>query len=119
LSFMVQTLFDRLLPRAEASSLSPSGGEGQGEEASSLTRLLDAHGFDRAQHEQIRADLRSARIGLAQNRLRANTDIRDVLPEDVSDFSPDSSTRTRTKDEDDLMSDAGANALSTGKVAVV
>ena len=57
---MVQTLFDRLLPRA-ATTRSTTG--------RAWTRLLDENGFDRAQHEQIRADLRSGRIGLAQNRL--------------------------------------------------
>ena len=36
-----------------------------------LDDLLDENGFDRAQHEQIRADLRAGRIGLAQNRLPA------------------------------------------------
>ena len=37
--------------------------------AQSLAALLDGYGFDRVQHEQIQADLRSGRIGLAQNRL--------------------------------------------------
>ena len=41
----------------------------QADGAQSLAALLDSNGFDRAQHEQIRADLRSGRIGLAQNRL--------------------------------------------------
>ena len=43
-------------------------------------------GFDRIQHERIRTDLRSGRIGLAQNRLPANTDLRDVQPDDVADY---------------------------------
>ena len=34
-----------------------------------LATLLEQNGFDRLQHEQIRADLREGRIGLAQNRL--------------------------------------------------
>src|SRR5262249_38660976 len=51
----------------------------------SLTTLLQQFGFDRAQHEQIRADLKSGLIGLAQNRLRAHTQIEDVLPSDVVD----------------------------------
>jgi hypothetical protein len=33
------------------------------------------------QHEQIRADLRSGRIGLAQNRLPVRSKIEDVTPE--------------------------------------
>ena len=43
---------------------------GGGEQA--LKTLLDEYGFDRVQHEQIRQDLRSGRIGLAQNRLPAD-----------------------------------------------
>ncbi len=38
------------------------------------------YGFDRVQHEQIQADLRSGRIGLAQNRLPATSLIEDVAP---------------------------------------
>ena len=70
---VVQELFDSLLPR------------GRSEKASSQTLddLLSANGFDREAHEQIRADLRAARIGLAQNRLPANTVIEDVLQSDV------------------------------------
>ncbi len=57
LSGMVQNLFDHMLPRAAQSAADAT---------ESLDALLDRHGFDRAcQHEQIQADLRSGRIGLA------------------------------------------------------
>ena len=56
---MVQTLFDALLPRGKAETASEQV----------LGALLEQNGFDRAQHEQIRADLKEGRIGLAQNRL--------------------------------------------------
>ena len=72
---MMQTLFERLLPR-----LKTDGGQQQ-----SLAELLDQNGFDRAQHEQIRDDLKNGRIGLAQNRLPINADIKDVRDEDVVD----------------------------------
>ena len=72
---MVQTLFDVMLPRGHAES-----GTDQ-----SLTALLEQHGFDRAQHEQVRSDLKDARIGLAQNRLPANVSISDVRPDEVVD----------------------------------
>ena len=49
-----------------------AGGRGR------LEELLAQNGFDRAQHEQIRADLRSGRIGLAMNRLPPTTRIEDV-----------------------------------------
>jgi hypothetical protein len=103
---MVQTLFDRLLPRPPANISS----------GKSLAELLDANGFDRAQHEQIRADLRSSRIGLAQNRLRANADIRDVMPEDVVDF-----TREKLADGTSVrdLHAVGMSALANGEVAVV
>jgi hypothetical protein len=72
---MVQTLFDVMLPRAKT----------DGEDGRSLPQLLDALGFDRHQHEQIRSDLKEGRIGLAQNRLRADAVIEDVRPGDVQD----------------------------------
>jgi hypothetical protein len=72
---MVQTLFDRLLPRDRREE----GGR------DTLEALLLENGFDRVQHEQIRADMRSGRIGLLQNRLPASTEIRDVAPGDVAD----------------------------------
>ena len=71
---LVQTLFDVLLPRGRSES---AGGV-------PLADLLDQNGFDRAQHEQIREDLREGRIGLAQNRLRADAIIEDVRTEDVA-----------------------------------
>ena len=72
---VVQNIFDRLLPR---SAHETAKGE-------NLSELLEQNGFDRAQHEQIRADLRNGRIGLAQNRLPASTKIEDVQPGDVAD----------------------------------
>ena len=77
LSGMVQSLFDVMLPRRRAD---------QGSGTSGLLAMLDANGFDRAQHEQIRNDLRDARIGLAQNRLPASATVADVRPEDVARF---------------------------------
>ncbi len=97
---MVERLFDRLLPKARQ----PEPGE------LDLATLLDQNGFDRAQHERIRADLRSGRIGLAQNRLPASTIIQDVLDADVVDatgaLAPEC---TRL----------GMEALASGAVAVV
>ena len=97
---MVQTLFDRLLPRLK----SDDAGE------TSLPALLERYGFDRAQHEQIRADLKGGRIGLAQNRLPASTQIQDVTDGDVFD-----ATRGLSKE----YREAGLAALQAGEVAVV
>ena len=101
LSGMVRTLFDRVIPQA--------GQEDAGE--LSLENVLEELGFDRIQHEQIRADLRSGRIGLAQNRLPASTEIREVNPEDVTDAT----------DLHDLprLREIGMDALRDGVVGVV
>jgi hypothetical protein len=50
-----------------------------------LGRLLEENGFDAELHEQIRADLRAGRIGLAQNRLPTSTVVEDVDRDDVVD----------------------------------
>jgi hypothetical protein len=100
LSDMVQTLFDRLLPRTRR--------EDAGE--ATLETLLRENGFDRVQHEQIRADLRSGRIGLTQNRLPATAEIRDVEPGDVID-----ATGPLPRE----LYEAGMEALAAGRAAVV
>ncbi len=96
----VQTLFDALLPQAEAAR------EGEGD----LVELLQQHGFDRQQHEQIRRELRAGLIGLAQNRLPVTTDIRDVRPDNV---------HTPPLGESNVYSQRGTQALQSGKIAVV
>jgi len=100
LAGMVQTLFDRLFPR----SLDGAAGEG------GLQQLLQENGFDARQHEQIRQDLRNGRIGLAQNRLPANTIIEDVRGEDVVDAQATL---------DASLAEIGRKALAEGAVAVV
>lgn len=101
LSGMVQTLFDQMVPRID--------GEGQSEQR--LDAVLEQLGFDRIQHEQIRADLRSGRIGLAQNRLPASTEIRDVAPQDVIDLT--------TLPDLEQLAEVGMRLLSDGAVAVL
>src|SRR5262249_16718552 len=43
------------------------------------------NGFDREQHERIRAERKRGQIGLAQNRLPPNTAVEDVRPGDCVD----------------------------------
>jgi hypothetical protein len=74
---MVETLFDRMVPRSRKEA-----GRGQ-----TLAGLLDRYGFDREQHEQVRAELKGGRTGLAQNRLPSSTTIEDVEPQDVDDLT--------------------------------
>ncbi|MEN6601473.1 MAG: UTP--glucose-1-phosphate uridylyltransferase [Bryobacteraceae bacterium] len=101
LSGMVETLFDRLLPRQSQHS---------DERAASLDALLDEHGFDRVEHEQIRADMRSGRIGLARNRLPASAQIEDVQAGDVVDATRELEAKYRA---------LGERALADEAVAVV
>ena len=49
-----------------------------GESPIQLDVILEELGFERELHEQIRAGLRSGRIGLAKNRLPENSQIEDV-----------------------------------------
>jgi hypothetical protein len=100
LAGIVQVLFDRLLPRARQAAA--------GEQR--LESLLAEQGFDRVQHEQIRADMRSGRIGLLQNRLPAATEIRDVEEGDVVDATSALPKR---------LYELGMQALAEGRMAVV
>ncbi|HEY3416177.1 MAG TPA: UTP--glucose-1-phosphate uridylyltransferase, partial [Armatimonadota bacterium] len=70
--------------------------------------LKQAHGFDPVQHEQLRADLRSGRIGLAHNRLQLDTQVEDARPDDVTPLQPDMPARS-----------AGERALREGRVALL
>jgi len=101
LAGMVDTLFDRLFPR----------GAGAHGNAGELRQLLADLGFDNVQHEQIRADLKAGRIGLAQNRLSAATSIEDVHDEDVS-FADEQAGEASHRQ-------CGLDALRRGEAAVV
>jgi hypothetical protein len=101
LAGMVQNLFDHLVPRAGRDETAQSG---------NLEALLERYGFDRVQHEQIRADLKSGRIGLAQNRLPVSSQIEDVDPGDVCDATHGLPEKFRA---------LGMEALAAGTVAVV
>ncbi len=107
---MVQALFDALLPRSAAET---SGHQ-------TLGSLLEQHGFDRTQHEQIRADLRDGRIGLAQNRLPPSTIIEDVQDQDVTETGRAGGTEAADgAGLPDRWLEAGLLALRKGEVAVM
>jgi galactokinase/mevalonate kinase-like predicted kinase len=97
---MVQTLFDVMLPRGKAEN---ADGE-------NLSALLAENGFDPNQHEQIRADLKEGRIGLAQNRLLASALIEDVRTEDVIDGGIGAPAS---------LAELGQAALRRGEVAII
>jgi hypothetical protein len=109
LAGMVETLFDRLIPRAR--------GEGSG--AQNLSKMLEQLGFDREQHEQIRADLKSGRTGLAQNRLPASTVIEDVMHDDVADVSDPASSSEEQSSYRTVWKTFGEEAIRAGQVAVI
>jgi hypothetical protein len=97
---MVQHVFEHLIPHSAQ----------QAEHAKNLEALLEEHGFDRVEHEQIRANLRSGRVGLAQNRLPASSRISDVGPDDILDA---------TRGTAQQWQEIGRDALAAGMVAVV
>ncbi|MFK7769570.1 MAG: UTP--glucose-1-phosphate uridylyltransferase [Mariniblastus sp.] len=86
------------------------GGKAESGSTETLNDVLTRIGFDRDQHEQVRADLKSGRYGLLQNRLPLNTSITDVEPSDVVD------SREGLSDE---FRKVGEQAIRDGKVAVV
>lgn len=93
-------LVDALLPKPNRAS----------RDEQSLAELLDANGFDRQQHEQIRADLRAGRIGLSQNRLARSTSIEDVKDEDVFETRGGVSEATMQ---------LGRDAIARGEVGII
>jgi hypothetical protein len=97
---MAQALFDRLFVHQGHSK----------DKARDLATLLQENGFDRDQHERIRADMKSARIGLAQNRLPSSTTITDVNQDDVIDVTNGTSADDQRR---------GLEALKAGEVAVL
>ncbi|MBC7924251.1 MAG: UTP--glucose-1-phosphate uridylyltransferase [Bryobacteraceae bacterium] len=68
-SVAASTLVEHLLPRDS---------DQQGEHGQTLDQILDRYGFDRVQHEDISADLKSGRVGLAQNALPKSSRIEDA-----------------------------------------
>ncbi len=105
---VVQELFDALLPRGREDRAG----------AQSLEDLLAENGFDPEAHAQIRGDLRAGRIGLAQNRLPANTVIEDVRAEDVTDARANATRRAPPRGAAPAHA-RGLDALRAGEAAVV
>ncbi len=99
-SDLAMRLINRILPGTVSSSTKEER----------LESLLPANGFDPIAHEQLREDLRSGRLGLAQNRLSSTVRIEDVQPDDVID--------ARSKIPSDALA-LGETAISEGRVGVV
>ena len=75
-----------------------------------LEELLEANGFDREAHEQIRTELLNGRIGLSQNRLPSTSKIEDVHVTDIVD------TRIESNPE---HQEIGEQAIAAGQIAVM
>jgi hypothetical protein len=97
---MVQHVFEHLIPQSPQKA----------DRSQCLEALLEAHGFDRVEHEQIQADLRSGRVGLAQNRLPVSSLITDVGGQDLFDATEGVAPKYHA---------IGKDALAAGMVAVV
>lgn len=96
----LQQILDHILPESNAQSF----------QSETLSDLLKQHGFDRVQHEQIKADLRVGRIGLAQNRLPISTTIKDADEDDVFDTTKEMKVKYRK---------IGSDAIRSGMVGVL
>jgi hypothetical protein len=97
---MVQHVFEHLIPQSAHKA----------DRTQNLDALLEAYGFDRVEHEQIQADLRNGRVGLAQNRLPVTSRITDVSADDLFDATAVVAPKYHK---------IGEAALKAGKVAVV
>ncbi len=102
LAGMPRVLFDAFLPEPRR----------DGDGGPTLDQLLAENGFDEEAHEEVRADLKGGRIGLARNRLPSDTAIEDVEDGDVLDAAtPGADGREWAR--------LGEWALKEGKVGVV
>lgn len=97
---LASLLIQRILPSTST----------EARQSARLEDLLRDNGFDPVAHEQIRDDLRSGRLGLAQNRLPPSVTIEDVSLEEVIDARHHVSTSAI---------ELGRAALANGEVAVV
>jgi hypothetical protein len=96
---MAKALVEKLFPFAN----------GVRQDDATLDGLLRELGFDWDRHERIRDDLKSGRIGIARNRLAADTTIDDAQHDDVAHEAAISAATRRL----------GEAALARGEVAVV
>ncbi|MEI7831262.1 MAG: UTP--glucose-1-phosphate uridylyltransferase, partial [Prolixibacteraceae bacterium] len=73
----VTNLFDRMIPQNQETST----------QQKPLNTLLSELGFDAGQHEKIKKDFKSGRIGLSKNRLPISTTITDVNASEIDHYS--------------------------------
>ena len=76
-----------------------------------LDNLLTQNGFDRDQHEWIRANIERGTLGLACNRLPEHVEVEDAYPEDVLSMGNEHQSQG--------YEEIGQAALEAGEVAIV
>lgn len=96
----VTNIFDRMIPQNQETS----------SRQKPLNILLEELGFDAGQHEQIKKDLKSGRIGLSKNRLPINSTIEDVHKSEIAHHSILN---------DQSLIDLGLKALHNRELAIV
>ena len=82
----------------------------EAQQSARLDDLLLGNGFDPIAHEQLRDDLRSGRLGLAQNRLHPSVTIEDVTADEVIEARRNISASAI---------ELGRQAMARGEVGVV
>lgn len=96
----VTNLFDRMIPQNQETST----------QQKPFDQLLKELGFDDKQHEQIKKDLKSGRIGLSKNRIPVSTTIADVTKSEIAHHSV-------LKNQH--LIDLGLKALQNNELAIV
>ena len=96
----ISNLFDRMIPQPQNNS----------QQHQSLNQLLADLGFNPEQHEQIKNELKTGKIGLSKNRLPVNTHIQDV---NWSELASQDELNT------EKWTSIGTEALKNREVAIV
>jgi UDP-N-acetylglucosamine pyrophosphorylase len=99
-SGFLSSLFDWMIPQNQEEST----------QQKPLNLLLAELGFNAEQHEQIKKDLKSGRLGLSKNKLPINTTIEDVRESDISH---------RSILNDQSLIDLGTHALRNRELAII
>jgi UDP-N-acetylglucosamine pyrophosphorylase len=96
----VTNLFDRMIPQGQEESAKQKP----------LNQLLQELGFDSEQHDQIKRDLKSGRIGLSKNRMSINAIIEDIKNSEIAH---------QKNLNDHLWVDSGVQSILNGELAIV
>ncbi|MEI6139587.1 MAG: UTP--glucose-1-phosphate uridylyltransferase [Mariniphaga sp.] len=96
----IGNLFDQMIPISEE----------ENKQQKPLNKLLSELGFNSEQHESIRRELKSGRIGLSKNRLPISSSIEDVSKVEISDESALN---------DQVLTEIGLEALKNRELAIV